>query len=40
MNDFVVSMALVFAFSFTFGYFIGMVEGYKICRDEEKEGGK
>lgn len=37
MNDFVVSMVLVFAVSFTLGYFIGMFEGYKICRDEGKE---
>lgn len=39
MNDFVVNMVLVFAISFILGYFIGMFEGYKICRDEGEEDG-
>ena len=36
-NVLLVQIIVIFVLTFSLGFFVGMVEGYKICRDEGKE---
>ena len=36
-NVLLIQIIIMFVLTFSLGFFVGMVEGYKICREEGKE---